>query len=236
MLSAVLPDYAELHCVSNFSFLRGASHPEELAARAAALGYAALAITDECSLAGVVRAHVAAKQHRIKLLVGAEFRIEDGPQIVLLATDRNAYGNLSQLITTARRRSAKGQYRLEWDDLATAIGCLSILLPGHAASDIANGFAHAQRLREIFPDRSWLAAELLCGPDDRGRLMHLKQLADAARLPLVAAGDVHMHVRSRRALQDTLTAIRLGVPVAEAQHALFANARSEEHTSELQSH
>ena len=97
---AALPDYAELHCVSNFSFLRGASHPEELAARAAALGYAALAITDECSLAGVVRAHVAAKQHRIKLLVGAEFRIEDGPQIVLLATDRNAYGNLSQLITT----------------------------------------------------------------------------------------------------------------------------------------
>jgi error-prone DNA polymerase len=224
VLSAVLPDYAELHCVSNFSFLRGASHPEELAARAAALGYAALAITDECSLAGVVRAHVAAKQHGIKLLVGAEFRIEGGPQMVLLATDRNAYGNLSQLITTARRRSAKGQYRLEWNDLGAAIGCLAILLPGPAASDIENRLAHAQRLRELFPDRSWLAAELLCGPDDRGRLIQLKQLAAAAQLPLVAAGDVHMHVRSRRPLQDTLTAIRLGIPVAEAQHALHANA------------
>ena len=223
MFSA-LPDYAELHCVSNFSFLRGASHPEELAARAAALGYTALAITDECSLAGVVRAHVAAKAHQLKLLIGAEFRIEGGPQMVLLATDRNAYGNLSQLITTARRRSAKGQYRLEWEDLAAAIGCLSILLPGHAASDIANGLTHAQRLRDLFPDRSWLAAELLCGPDDRGRLMQLKQLAAAAQLPLVAAGDVHMHLRSRRPLQDTLTAIRLGIPVAEAQHALFANA------------
>ncbi len=223
MFSA-LPDYAELHCVSNFSFLRGASHPEELAARAAALGYTALAITDECSLAGVVRAHVAAKAHQLKLLIGAEFRIEGGPQMVLLATDRNAYGNLSQLITTARRRSAKGQYRLEWDDLAAAIGCLSILLPGPAASDIANGLAHAQRLRDLFPDRLWLAAELLCGPDDRGRLMQLKQLAAAAQLPLVAAGDVHMHLRSRRPLQDTLTAIRLGIPVAEAQHALFANA------------
>ena len=110
-MSAVLPDYAELHCVSNFSFLRGASHPEELVARAAALGYAALAITDECSLAGVVRAHVAAKAHQLKLLIGAEFRVEGGPQMVLLATDRNAYGNLSQLITTARRRSAKDNLR-----------------------------------------------------------------------------------------------------------------------------
>ena len=93
MFSA-LPDYAELHCVSNFSFLRGASHPEELAARAAALGYTALAITDECSLAGVVRAHVAAKEHKLKFIIGAEFRVEAGPKIVLLATGRNAYGHL----------------------------------------------------------------------------------------------------------------------------------------------
>ena len=224
MVSAALPDYAELHCVSNFSFLRGASHPQELAARAAALGYAALAITDECSLAGVVRAHVAAKEHRLKLLIGAEFRIGQGPKIVLLATDRNAYGNLSQLITTARRRSAKGQYRLEWDDLGAAIGCLSIMIPEPSTSNDAGELAHAQRLRECFPERSWLAAELLCGPDDRGRLMQLQQLAVAAQLPLAAAGDVHMHLRSRRPLQDTLTAIRIGIPVAEAQHALFPNA------------
>src|SRR5471032_3192093 len=94
-----LPAYAELHCVSNFTFLRGASRPEELAARAAQLGYAALAVTDECSLAGVVRAHLAAKEHKLKLIIGAEFRLADGPKLVLLATDREAYGDLSQLIT-----------------------------------------------------------------------------------------------------------------------------------------
>ena len=105
---AQLPEYAELHCVSNFTFLRGASRPEELAARAAQLNYTALAITDECSLAGAVRAHFAAKEHKLKLIIGAEFRIAGGPRIVLLATDRAAYGDLSQLITTARGRSANG--------------------------------------------------------------------------------------------------------------------------------
>ncbi len=227
MVSAVLPDYAELHCVSNFSFLRGASHPEELVARAAALGYTALAITDECSLAGAVRAHVAAKQHKLKLLIGAEFQLEGGPKIVLLATHREGYGNLSQLITTARRRSAKGQYRLEWDDLGAANGCVSIMLPARESSaEVADPveLAQARRLCECFAGRAWLAAELLCGPDDRGRLMRLQQLSAASRLPLVAAGNVHMHLRSRRPLQDTLTAIRIGTPVAEAQHALFANA------------
>jgi len=227
VVSAVLPDYAELHCVSNFSFLRGASHPEELAARAAALGYAALAITDECSLAGVVRAHVVAKEHQLKLLIGAELCIEGGPKIVLIATDRHAYGNLSQLITIARRRSAKGRYRLEWDDLGAAIGCLAILVPAAAAEGAqteAKELEDANRLRECFPDRSWLAAELLCGPDDRAQLARLRTLGAASQLPLVAAGDVHMHLRSRRPLQDTLTAIRLGCPVAAAQHALFPNA------------
>ena len=93
-LPASLPQYAELHCLSNFSFLRGASHPEELAARASQLGYAALAITDECSLAGAVRAHLAAKEHGFKLIIGAEFRLADDAHVVLLATDRAAYGDL----------------------------------------------------------------------------------------------------------------------------------------------
>src|SRR5574341_631630 len=107
-----LPAYAELHCVSNFSFLRGASHPEELVARAQELGYAALAITDECSLAGIVRAHVAAKEHQLKLIAGAEFRLADGPRLVLLATDRESYGDLAALITRGRRAAEKGSYRL----------------------------------------------------------------------------------------------------------------------------
>ncbi len=215
-----LPAYAELHCLSNFTFLRGASHPEELVARAARLGYSALAITDECSLAGVVRAHVAAKEHNLKLIIGAEFKLTDGPKLVLLATDRDAYGNLSQLITTARRRSEKGCYHITWDDFANGVaGCLAILIPGQAPKP-----ADAIRLRECFQDRAWLAAELLCGPDDRAQLAELCELGRATGLPLVAAGDVHMHVRSRRALQDTLTAIRIGTPVAQAQHALHPNA------------
>jgi len=108
--------YAELHCLSNFSFLRGASHPEELVARAAGLGYAALAVTDECSVAGVVRAHVAAREHGLKLIVGSEFRLEDGLRCVLLATDRIGYGQLCRLITRARRAAAKGEYRLRRSD------------------------------------------------------------------------------------------------------------------------
>jgi len=216
----VLPDYAELHCVSNFTFLRGASHPDELVARAARLGYTALAVTDECSLAGVVRAHVAAKEHRLKLIVGAEFRLADGPTIVLLASDRDAYGNLSELITTARRRSEKGSYSLQWDDLSAGLdGCLALLTPAQPPS-----LGHALRIAEYFPRRAWLAAELLCGPDDRKLLCELQELSRASGLPLVAAGDVHMHVRSRRALQDTLTAIRCGTTVASARQALYPNA------------
>ncbi len=216
----MLPEYAELHCLTNFSFLRGASHPEELAARAAKLGYTALAVTDECSLAGVVRAHVAAKEHGIKLIVGAEFRLADGPKLVLLATDREAYGNLSQLITTARRRSRKGSYRIGWDDLETGVpGCLVLLVP-----DEQPKLEDAQRVAHSFAGRAWIAAELLSGPDDRARLEALLDLGRVAKLPLVAAGDVHMHVRSRRPLQDTLTAIRLHTTVAEARGALYPNA------------
>src|SRR5215212_5776113 len=103
------PRYAELHCKTNFSFLEGASHPDELAARAAELGYAALAITDRNSLAGVVRAHVAAKQVELKLLIGAEITPRDAPVVVLWATDRQAYGRLSRLITRGRREAPKGE-------------------------------------------------------------------------------------------------------------------------------
>src|SRR5471032_2951060 len=128
-MAGSLPAYAELHCLSNFTFLRGASHAEELIGRASRLGYSALAITDECSLAGVVRAHVAAKEHNFKLIIGSELRVHDGPKIVLLVTDRDSYGNLSQLITAARRRTEKGSYRVEWQDLSAVAGCLALLVP-----------------------------------------------------------------------------------------------------------
>src|ERR1700682_3188954 len=121
--------YAELHCISNFTFLRGASHPEELIARAYELGYAALAITDECSLAGIVRAHVEAKKCSLPLIIGSEFRLDDGLRLVLLATDRESYGRLSALITRGRRGAVKGSYRLTRADLAD--GCLALWIPGH---------------------------------------------------------------------------------------------------------
>ena len=114
----MLPAYAELHCLSNFSFLRGASHPEELVERAHALGYSALAITDECSVAGVVRAHFAAKETGLPLVIGSEFTLADGVKLVLLATDRASYGDLAQLITRGRRRRPRARYALTRDDVA----------------------------------------------------------------------------------------------------------------------
>ncbi|MCL4802300.1 MAG: error-prone DNA polymerase [Burkholderiales bacterium] len=227
-----LPAYAELHCLSNFTFLRGASHPEELVARAAALGYAALALTDECSLAGVVRAHIAAKDAGLKLVVGAELGLADGPRLVLLAQNRTGYGNLAELVTRGRRNAAKGSYRLTRADLDDGLAdCLAILLPEAAAPGARASPATDRRsttdarwLGERFPGRAWIAAELLCGPDDRAALAQLRAAARASGLPLVAAGDVHMHVRSRRRLQDTLTAIRLGRPVHACGHALHPNA------------
>jgi error-prone DNA polymerase len=214
----MLPRYAELHCLTNFTFLRGASHPEELVARAAALGYAALAITDECSVAGVVRAHVAAKDHGLKLLVGTEIQLADGPKLVLLASNRAGYGYLSELITKGRRSAEKGSYRLTRADLDEGLpDCLALLVPDPTTGDPEC----AHWLAACFPGRAWIAAGLHCGPDDRAQLAGLRELARAAGIPLVAAGDVHMHVRSRRRLQDVLTAVRLGKPVRECGHALF---------------
>ncbi len=220
-----LPAYAELHCLSNFTFLRGASRPEELVGSAHALGYSALAITDECSLAGVVRAHVAAKEAGLPLVLGSEIQLEDGPRLVLLATDREGYGNLSELITKGRRRSKKGSYSLSCADLDGGLpGCLALLLPPHPSLQGWNGLPHAEGLARRFRGRAWIAVELLCGPDDRARLAALQELGRVSGLPLVAAGDVHMHVRSRRRLQDVLTAVRLRKAVRECGHALFPNA------------
>ena len=211
--------YAELHCLTNFSFLRGASHPEELVAQAHELGYAALAITDECSLAGVVRAHVEAKKWDLRLIIGSEFQLDDGLRFVLLATDRASYGNLSALITRGRRNAAKGSYRLTRSDLGDGVaGCLALWLPG-STPDIEA----ARWLSSRFPHALWIAVERLLAADDVQRCERLAAIGAATGLPLVASGDVHMHSRDRRALQDTLTAIRLKGSVSEMGHALFPN-------------
>jgi error-prone DNA polymerase len=216
-----LPSYAELHCLSNFTFLRGASHPEELVERAAALGYSALALTDECSFAGAVRAHVAAKRCGLKLIVGSEVTLEEGTKLVLIAADRLAYGAIASAITTGRRRASKGGYTLARSDLdaLAGSGALVLLIP---ASRI--DYEAARWIAARFPGSAWIAAELRCEGRDRERLAKLHELAASSGLALVAAGDVHMHLRSRRRLQDLLTAIRIGKPVAECGHALYSNA------------
>jgi len=222
-------DYAELHCLTNFSFLRGASHAQELVGTAVRRGYKALAITDECSLAGVVRAHAAAKEHKdaFKLIIGAEFRLEDGLRFVLLATNREGYGNLSELITRGRRNAPKGEYRLSRDHLESGIPhCLALWLP-LAQPQAGDALWLARR----FPGCFWIAVELLARGGDRERLAALQELGRQAELPCVASGDVHMHARGRRALQDTLTAIRLGVPVAKA--GLDLQASGERHLRPL---
>ena len=126
--------YAELHAISNFTFLRGASHPDELVRRAHELGYAALALTDECSLAGVVRAHTAARALGFRLIVGAEFTLKDGPRFVALVRDRTGYTSLCRLITRGRRQAPKGEYHLVRADVAASgVGGLELLwLPGAA--------------------------------------------------------------------------------------------------------
>ena len=216
--------YAELHTLSNFSFLRGASHPEELVAQAKDLGYRALAITDECSLAGVVRAHVAAKQHDLPLIVGAELTCADQLKLVALAVDRASYGALCRLISRARRAGAKGSYALARKDLEHALeGCLIIWLPRTGATSLPRHAEEGAWLRERFEGRLWIGVELLTGGFDARRLQLLEALGETLELPRVAAGDVHMHRRSRRALQDVLTAVRVKIPLSAAGINLFPN-------------
>lgn len=250
-----LPGYAELHCRSNFSFLTGASHPAELIDRAHRLGYAALAITDECSLSGVVRAHVAAREHKFHLIVGCEMQLHlpasleqktnakkskgfDEPgakhaRLVLLAQTRRGYGNLSHWITVARRRAAKGSYLAHPGDvegkvpnapvLAGLPECLALLVPD-ATQSFEEVFAHAMWLKTWFQDRAAIAIELLNRPGDPHLSRVVQRVAGFTGLTIVAAGDVLMHARSRKPLQDTLYATRLKKPVSECGAQLAMNA------------
>ena len=243
--NATVPLYAELHCVSNFSFLRGASHAEELVAQAMELGYSALAITDECSLAGVVRAHTAVKKSAdtklppkppLKLLIGAEFQLDCGLRCVVLARNRTGYARLSRLITRGRRQAPKGEYSLARADLeeflgdaatpgpgeVVAEGTLLLWLPRLQARALGED-SQALWLRTHFAGRAWIAVELVLDGRDRERLSMATALGDAHALPLTAAGDVHMHLRERRRLQDALTAVRHGVTLAEAGERLHPN-------------
>ncbi|MEO8161857.1 MAG: error-prone DNA polymerase, partial [Arenimonas sp.] len=182
-------------------------------------GYAALAITDECTLAGIVRAFEAARETGLKLLTGTELRLDDGLKLVLLAQTQEGYTAICKLITHARRRADKGEYLLTRADLADGLpGTLALWLP-EATPDPEQG----RWLRMRFEGRLWLAVELHRGADEQARLARLAALGGMLGLPLVATGDVHMHARNRRIVQDTLAAIRSHCTVAEAGAHLFAN-------------
>ncbi len=228
-------DYAELHCLSNFSFQRGASHADELFERAEKLGYKALAITDECSLSGIVRALDASKESSVKLIVGTEVRLADGIKLVILATSRNSYSDICKLITIGRRRSEKGEYRLTREDVERLGDDVRILWqPGWLAQANAQEVDDAAKwITQHFPQRAWIAVELHRGPDDAAELQRLRDLGNTHDLRLVAAGDVHMHIRARRALQDVLTAVSIGKTVAEAGDALFPNGERHLRTKKL---
>ena len=220
MSTVPLPAYAELHCTSNFTFLRGASHPEELVREAHRLGYRALALTDECSLAGVVRAHVIARELDFPLIVGTQIKLSDGLHLVLLADTLTAYQRISTLVTRGRRRQRKGAYELHRADLELLRDDgLVILVPQLSAADDEA----ASWLAAHFAGRAWLAVELFYSGYDPALLAHIEGLGQRHGLPLVASGDVHMHAHGRKPLQDTLTAIRHGTTVMAAGHLLFAN-------------
>ncbi|MBU6415798.1 MAG: error-prone DNA polymerase [Xanthomonadaceae bacterium] len=219
-MTDVFPPYAELHCLSAFSFQRGASVAQELFERAVKLKYTALAITDEASLAGIVRALEASRKTGMRLIVGSEVQLTDGPKLVLLVETAWGYTRLCRLLTLARRRADKGAYRLLSDDFADASndGLLALWIPP-ASPDLEEG----AWIKRMFPERAWLAVELHRGPDDASRLARLRAIGTKLDMPLVASGDVHMHARGRRALQDTLTAIRHKTTVDAAGFRLFPN-------------
>ncbi|PCE30342.1 error-prone DNA polymerase [Burkholderia ubonensis] len=235
---SALPAYAELQCASQFSFLQGASHAEEYVARAAQLGYSAIAITDECSLAGVVRAHVEAKAAGLPLIIGSHFRLTaaDGSTALAftaLATNRDGYGNLCELVSLGRMRGKKGSYRLApldlehpdppYSHLRGLADCLAILSPEFPANEQRLD-AQIEWFARVFGDRAWVALTLHARAMDDIHRGIVERVAASHGVPVVATSWPLMHVRSRKPLQDVLTAIRIGRPVSECGYELAQNA------------
>src|SRR5438876_2592557 len=215
-------DYAELQVTSNFSFLRGASHPDELVMTAAALGHQAIAITDRNSVAGLVRAHHAAKTVGIRLVIGVRLDLADGTSLLAYPEDRAAYGRLTRLLTLGKRRAPKGECHLDYADVvAHGEGQIVVALPAEDGDDVAEFVA---RVAADFPGRAYLAAHHLYRGDDLSRLARLARVADESGLPLLAMGDVLYHIPERWPLQDVLTCIREHCTIHEAGFRLAAHA------------
>lgn len=215
--------YAELFCQSNFSFLTGASHPEELMQRANFLNYQALAITDECSVAGIVRAYSEQQKHQlaIKLIIGSYFCFQQNLKLVLLCPHKEAYSELCRIITNARRRSEKGEYQLEEWDLKSCQHCLVIWLP---QGDKEQDNHWAKWLIRHYPQRLWLGVQRHLTANEQRYIQHCKQLAEQYQIPVTACGGVLMHEAERLPLQQVVTAIKEGIPVAQLGRDLLSNA------------
>lgn len=206
--------YAELQVTSHFSFLRGASSCEELFAQAALLGIEALAVVDRNSLAGIVRAHEAAKTTGVRLIVGCRLDLADGMSVLVYPTDRPAYSRLCRLLSLGKGRAGKAKCHLEWDDVvAYSEGLIPVLVPDEADDLCA---VRLRRLREAFGDRAYLALTLRRRPNDQLRLYHLDNLAVAMRVPSIVTNDVLFHEPARRMMQDVVTCIRHNVTIDDA--------------------
>ena len=207
------PGYAELQCSSHFSFLRGASSCGELFERAASLGIEALAITDRNSLGGIVRAHEAAKELGVRLIIGCRLDLADGMSLLVYPTDRPAYARLCRLLSLGKGRAGKGKCELQWRDVeAYSEGLIAVLVPDEADDGCAQ---YLHKLARVFGDRAYLALTLRRRPGDARRLQELANLAARAGVPTVATNDVLFHTPERRMLQDVVTCIRHGCTIDE---------------------
>ena len=215
--------YAELFCQSNFSFLCGASHPQELVKQANFLGYQAIAITDECSVAGVARAYTAIKEHElnIKLIIGSLFRFNEELELVLLCPDRQAYAELCRTITNARKRAPKGEYQLNKWDLLGIKHCLAIWLP-KGTQEIDNYWG--AWLKKHYKHKIWLGYQRHLLANEHRYLEHIQQLSDKYKITICACGGVLMHHQQRLPLQHALTAIQKGQPVSTLGRQLLPNS------------
>ena len=206
--------YAELQVTTNYSFLRGASHPEELFAQAAAYGIAALGVVDRNSVAGIVRSWQAARTTGVRLVAGARVDLVDGAAVLAYPTDRAAWSRLCRLLTLGKARAGKGGCILDWDDLAAGgEGLLYVLVPDQPDAATAG---HLDRLCRDAPGRAYLAGTVRRRAGDAVRLQRLQEMGDAARVPLLATGDVLYHHPDRRILQDVVTCIREGCTIDDA--------------------
>ena len=222
-------DYAELQVTSNFSFLRGGSHPEEIVERAAELGYKAIAITDRNTLAGIVRAHVAARGKNIRFIPACRLDLLDGPSLLAYPTSQSAYSNLSALLTEGNMRAEKGECHLYRADVFKyADGIKFMVIPPaslNADFDFDPGFANAlKEYKEALGNNLYLAANFAYNGDDNKKLFRLSQLGERLATPLAATNNVHYHATERRELQDVLTCIREKCTIHSAGFKLHKNA------------